>query len=141
MIHMWLSKFSGMVSSIIICHRLLTVTNTLHKPRPSPPPLRYPLPYHHPRTSPLTYNEQHLDDYVGDDAGSPTARVISREEGGVVRYDDGYVEGTQEDQPIPADLEDAVVQQYETRTFHLLHFIFGQGGGARQVVQLRGGVM
>jgi len=84
----------------------------------------------------VTDNEEHLDNDVADDGAALTEAVNSeRDEGCVERHCDGDVERTQQQQPVPADLEDAVVQQDELRLTLFLHFVLGDVV-SRQVLYL-----
>jgi len=58
----------------------------------------------------LTDNEEHLDNDVADD-GVALIEAVSheRDEGSIEWYSDGDVECAQQQQPVPTDLEDAVV--------------------------------
>lgn len=46
----------------------------------------------------------------------------------IERHGDGYVEGRQQNEPVPQGLEDAVMQQNEARLLHSRHFVLRQGG-------------
>ena len=83
-----------------------------------------------------TDDEEHFDDDVADDGRAPLVGAFHRDERGVVWHHDGHVERAQQYQPVPADLEDAVVQQDEARPLDLLHLVLGHRR-AGQVLDLR----
>lgn len=58
-----------------------------------------------------TNNEEHFDDDVSNYGSSFVDCLEARNKGSVVRNSYGDVKGAQEDQPVPADLEDAVVEE------------------------------
>jgi len=58
--------------------------------------------------SSFTDDEEHFDDDIADD-GRPLAGSLHRDERRVVRNHNGDVERTQEYEPVPANLEYAVV--------------------------------
>lgn len=69
----------------------------------------------------LTDDEERLDNNVADHADA-----VGVNEAGVVGHDDGYVEGGDQDQPIPAGLEHAVVRQDEAGLLEGAGLVFGQ---------------
>ena len=84
-----------------------------------------------------TDNEEHLDNDVADDGVALIEAVRhERDERRVERDSDSNVERAQQQQPVPADLEDAVVQQDEARLALLLHLVLWHVA-ARQVLDLR----
>ena len=48
-------------------------------------------------------------------------------EGGVVRYDDGHVNGGQKNDDVPTGLEEAVVAEYPTRALGRRSLVLGKG--------------
>jgi len=76
----------------------------------------------------LTYDKKYLHQYIAD-----TWRVSSRwdailsylhtSEADVVGNSDGYVEGGQQDQPVPAGLERTIVKEDETGLLDVSHLI------------------
>ena len=69
----------------------------------------------------LTYSKQDFDSSIDVDEVL-VAALFS--EGGVERHHDGDVEGAEENEPVPADLEDAVVYDHQLGLLHLLHLVF-----------------
>jgi len=58
----------------------------------------------------LTDNKEHLDDDVADDWVALSESVShERDERGIKRYSDSDVECAQQQQPVPANLKDAVM--------------------------------
>lgn len=77
---------------------------------------------------PPTDDKKHLHCYVTDDGGACSRdRVIVRREADIVGDGDSHVEGSQQDQPIPQSLGDAVVEQNEARLLHRRHFVLRYG--------------
>lgn len=69
----------------------------------------------------LTQYEYDLDDDV-----AVHGRPVGVDEAGIVGHDDGDVERRDEQQPVPACLEDAVVAQYELGLFQRRRLVLGQ---------------
>ena len=84
----------------------------------------------------LANNEKHFYDDVADD-GRPLVGALHGHEGGVVRNHNGDVERTEQNQPVPADLEYAVVEQDQARSLNLLHLVLGNRSPG-QVLNLKG---
>ncbi len=72
----------------------------------------------------LTYNEEHLNDHVECSEG-PFMSIFL--EGSVVGNHESEVECTQDDEPIPDDFEDAIMQQDTSRGLELLNLVLGHG--------------
>lgn len=78
--------------------------------------------------SDLTDNEKDLHQDVADTRrvagrGATVFSHLHRREANVVGNSNGYVEGGQQDQPIPAGLERAVVKEDEARLLDVCHFV------------------
>lgn len=76
----------------------------------------------------LTDDEKDLHQDVADarrvaGRGAAVLSHLHRREANVVRNGDGHVEGGQQDQPIPAGLERAVVKEDEARLLDVRHFV------------------
>ena len=85
-----------------------------------------------PGSLPLTQNEQDLHEDVADARRAPGGAAAAaaalvppphHREAHVIGHGDGHVEGRQQDQPIPAGLEGAVVEEDEAGLLNGCHFV------------------
>lgn len=90
----------------------------------------------------LTDDKEDLHQDVADARRAPSrcATILSYLHGGeadVVGDGDGYVEGGQQDQPIPAGLERTVVQEDEAGLLDVSHLVLGDRVGVGSKNALR----
>lgn len=76
----------------------------------------------------LTDDEKYLHQDIADTRrvagrGAAVFSHLHRREANVVGNSNGYVEGGQQDQPIPAGLECSVVKEDEARLLDVRHFV------------------
>ena len=86
-------------------------------------------------TSP-TYNEEDVDGDVSVLRGASTRLCLLFDEHGVEGHHQRDVEHTDEDEPVPDDLRDSVVQKDEPRVRHFLYLVLGDGVVAGEILEL-----
>lgn len=83
----------------------------------------------------LTDNKKRLDDHVTDHG-----RFVRVDETRIVRHHDGHVERCNQDQPVPARLENAVMRQHPSGFFQCRRLVLRQrrGRSLQQGLRSRG---